>query len=366
MAQAIGLRLYDQKRRKLLADQLAAVKILTEAPVFPAKVKGKGWPRAEVLAWVSANLKLAKDKRAFDIVPAASRKDAKTQSELPPAVKTAGDGDLFITLTPEQKHERRLDLLEDKFFFPEKHLESKIAKFEIDELRQYRPHLFAKSGESPAGGAESSLIYGGLEGVATAINKEFAGANCHRAYVSDWIKGKRAPCDRAGVPPMPGSPEGNGRYDRAAIFKWYRQYVLVETTEQGLPMRGGMDARSRKEMADAEMAELELDGLKKSVSEKYMETVTVLGFVGGFAHWLGLQQDKFIEDRAGVRKLVAECVTAMFKPSVEQLAALDVQLAAQLAAANSAMKTATAHRVTELVNDLTEKRKEEVQANKQS
>lgn len=375
MAQAIGLKLYDQKRRKLLAEQLAAVKLICQnGKNFPVTVKGKGWLRAEVVAWAKVNLKLSKDKRTFALQEIAARKDAKAQSQdLPPQAAPAGD-DLFLNLTAEEiaeKNKRRLDYLQDIHLNPGARFSPtggilKLTTTEVKELRAARPWLFVLADdEKSKSGNDSEIIYGGLEGVAAAINTAFSGANCHRAYVSDWIKGKRAPCGRPGVPPMPGSPEGNGRFPRQPIMDWYRKYVLVETSPQELGMKGGLDARSRKDLADAEMAELELDGLKKSVSEKHMETVTVLGFIGGFAHWLGLQQDKFIEDRPGVRKIVAECVTKIFQPTVEQLAALDVQLTAQLAAANSAMKTATAHRVTELVNDLTEQRKQEIQAAKQ-
>ena len=92
-----------------------------------------------------------------------------------------------------------------------------------------------------------------------------------------------------------------------------------------------------------------------------METATVLGFIGGFAHWLGAQQDKFVEDRAGVRRIVAETVQSLWPATPEQMAALDAKLATSLAAANDAMKTITSQRAGELVQDLLAKRRAEIQ-----
>jgi hypothetical protein len=85
VALAIGLKLYDPSKRKMLADQMEAVRLIMQVREgvtfreFPKSVKTKGgtmWPRAEVVAWAEANLKLSKDKRTFDLKPAAEKAES--------------------------------------------------------------------------------------------------------------------------------------------------------------------------------------------------------------------------------------------------------------------------------------------------
>lgn len=388
MAQAIGLKLYDQKRRKLLLEQLAAVKLICQnGKNFPVPVKGKGWLRAEVQVWAKVNLKLSKDKRTFAIQEIASRKDAKAPSQdLPPQAAPAGD-DLFLNLTAEEiaeKNKRRLDYLQDIHLNPGARFSPtggilKLTTTEVKELRAARPWLFVLADDGkPRGGQTddgSDDLMGGQEGAAKYINLKYAGrittsvtpsGVVNKMHISRWSSGKYLPANCKEFFP---ASHNSGRYSKAAINAWVEKFLVVQGEQSVLPGAASVelldfDAELKKIRLEREREEFAV--WQKSNSDKFWDAVTVLGFIGGFAHWLGLQQDKFIEDRTGVRKIVAECVTKIFQPTVEQLAALDVQMTAQLAAANSAMKTATAHRVTELVNDLTEQRKQEIQQAKEN
>ena len=393
IAAAMGLRLYAQRPKKIA--QLAAVRALTAAPGFPAKVKGY-WPRAEVVEFIAARVEVCKKGREFKVVAAprakpetGNRKPEKSgfksqvsalplvdstaqreavggkpetgnlkpeNGELPPAKHPAGEDDLFFSESAEAKMNRRLDLLEDKYFFPEKYPESKIAKFEIDELKRERPWLWSKGGADGGAEAVSENISGGVRGVANHIRNNFPGVICDHMSISRWLRGEYLPpgCKEN----FPPADEGN-RYKAALVKVWVEKYLVKPLHGQNLPVTVA-DPRSRQEAADAAISELKLQQMQRATSEKHMETATVLGFVGGFAHWVGLAQDKLIEDRGGVRKLVAEEV-AFLNLTPEQLVALDTKLSARLAAANGAMKTATAHRVAELVDDLVEKRKAEIQ-----
>ena len=287
IAAAMGLRLYDQRPKRLA--QLAAVRALTESAGFPAKDKAKGyWPRAEVGAWLAERVEVAKGKREFAL-KAANRSqelgvkkakltdsDAQRQAvgqklgvrsqepELPVQVNPAAEGDLFLDESPAQKMERRLDLLEDKYFFPEKYPESKIAKFEIDELKRERPHLWQR--EAAAGGdGGNENIGSSLQSVANWIRNNFPGTVCNKVDISRWLHGEYLPAGcRENFPP----PDEGNRYKASLTRAWVEKYLVKPAVGQNLPMV--VDDRARKEKADADVAEMEAEELRRSLDKKWI------------------------------------------------------------------------------------------------
>lgn len=166
-----------------------------------------------------------------------------------------------------------------------------------------------------------------------------------------------------GAPPPP-KPKRNEHLTQKWA-DWFDKYMLphyaAEAVVAGAESVFDLSYKSRREKAAMEREELELERIKKSTSERWMESATALGTIGGFAHWIGLQQDKFVEDKQGIRKIIAETLLAI-NPQLtpEFMTAFDVQLAAKLAVANDAMKKATTHKADEFINGLLEKRKKEI------
>ena len=180
----------------------------------------------------------------------------------------------------------RLDLLEDKYFFPDKH-ETKIAQWEVQELRQHRAWLWQKDEEEVK--PDSDEIYGGVEGIANAINKEFPGATVHAVYVSDWMKGRRYPCTKLGVPPMP-PPHRSGRHLRSLVFPWYREYAMPDKSAS----IEAADHRSRKEKADADLAVMAAEAERKRTSGLYVLTSEAEGVSSSiWSEVRGITQDMF-------------------------------------------------------------------------
>ena len=294
IAAAMGLRLYDQRPKRLA--QVSAIRALTETAGFPAKDKAKGyWPRAEVGAWLAERVEVAKGKREFAVKAAnrgqelgvrsqelgakkarltdseAQRKAVGQESgvrsqnpELPVQANPAAEGDLFLDESPAQKMERRLDLLEDKYFFPEKYPESKIAKFEIDELKRERPHLWQR--EAAAGGdGGNENIGSSLQSVANWIRNNFPGTVCNKVDISRWLHGEYLPAGcRENFPP----PDEGNRYKASLTRAWVEKYLVKPAVGQNLPMV--VDDRARKEKADADVAEMEAEELRRSLDKKWI------------------------------------------------------------------------------------------------
>lgn len=280
IAAAMGLRLYDQRPKRLA--QVSAIRALTETAGFPAKDKAKGyWPRAAVGAWLAERVEVAKGKREFALKSGtrsqepgakkakltdsdAQRQAVGQQPPLPVQANPAAEGDLFLDESPAQKMERRLDLLEDKYFFPEKYPESKIAKFEIDELKRERPHLWQR--EVAAGGdGGNENIGSSLQSVANWIRNNFPGTVCNKVDISRWLHGEYLPAGcRENFPP----PDEGNRYKASLTRAWVEKYLVKPATGQNLPMV--VDDRARKEKADADVAEMEAEELRRSLDKKWI------------------------------------------------------------------------------------------------
>lgn len=254
---ALGIKLPKQsnRARKLrdpVVDWTRQENLPPGARPFPAKAQ-YGWERAAVVRWNEERKKIANCQLPI----------AKSPQDLPPQ-GNAPEGELFPQPATEADEKIRLGKLFSKW---------REGKSSIKDERVLFAHGLIRSDQMriPDDGGEE--IYGGVEAVAQAIMKEFPGTVVHAQYVSDWLKGKRYPCTKPGVPPMP-APHQSGRFSRSQIIEWYREYVLPEqaAAPKEFGALGGtmQDARSRKEAADAEMAEMAARQMREADDQNYL------------------------------------------------------------------------------------------------
>lgn len=349
VGQAWGLRFYEQRPRRL--KQLEAIRAVLERPDFPLKVKGF-YDREAVVAWGVKNIELHKNLREFILVVS---KDGQSGTDQP----APPTGDLFLTLGPEevaaanrQRLQRNLMIHLGKIPTP-----VPLRKFEIDEL--IAGGLIPKI-QGAALGPVSENIEGGYRGVANWIRNNYQGRLSRvptHTDIQNWNKGEYLP---AGCREnFPSSDANNGRYKSAEVSDWVEKHLFKTQTGQELELP--MDYRQLQEKLDYERAQAEYDLWKQGNSHKFMETAIVGAFIEGYGTWLGLQQDRFIEDAQGVRAIVAEAVKSTLAATPEQLAILDAQLRPALAQANDAMKLAASRHGAELFKQLVADRREAIQ-----
>lgn len=223
IAAAWGIKLYEQRPRKL--KQLAELRTITEHPQFPAKVKGKGWPRAAVvqfgMEWVSVDA----NKREFRLLAQEKAKPKPPEPQELPEQPKPPEGDLF----PQDKSafERSLDMWQEKLENPEKWIPSPIQKWQLDLLRQHRPQLFASSERSEATiQAESENISGGVRGVANWIRNNYPHVAVDHVKVQRWQRGEYLPpgC-KENFPASDAS--GSGRFKTAEVTAWVDRKSVV-------------------------------------------------------------------------------------------------------------------------------------------
>lgn len=239
IALAWGVRLYNQRKRK--AEQLATVAAAVRRDDFPKKSK-TGWPFSDVHQWGTIYIELDHERRAITVKPFESKPEI-------PKVNGHDGGQALLNLSPQELHKAHIESLKRSYA----------------EGKRLSPEEKRLIGVALNDDDDRDEIGGGHEGIAEAIRREFK-VECHKAYVSDWLKGKRFPCP--GSPPMPASHR-SGFHKKSLVFPWYRQYVLKISPGQELPLPQ-VDYRSRKEKADAERAEIETEDMRRSKSEKYI------------------------------------------------------------------------------------------------
>jgi hypothetical protein len=170
--------------------------------------------------------------------------------------------------SPVEMRKGRLDLLEGMYLRPWEY-ETKIAKFEIDELRAERPHIFAKD----VTGFSAINITGGVRGVANFVRQNYPGLNPSHMDIQDWIRGERLDCL-----PVPckdffpaGEASGSGRFKTVEVRAWVEKYLLPKAGQPGTasPL---LDDRRRKEKADADLAEMAAELERKRTSGLYVLT----------------------------------------------------------------------------------------------
>jgi len=269
VAAAIGLQLYDAKLRwKQRVAQLDTVRAAIARADFPQK-KAKGFPRAEVMAWIAECVELHQGGRKFVIhdlpLRVADSKEQKASGDLPvQAVPAAVD--LFEPASAQ--FEKTLDLWEDKLSNPEKWLATPIQLWQMRQLEKHRPHLFKNAAAPGVTDNETDEFQGGLEAVAAFIQLKFPGVNCNKMDISRWRHGKFLPdgCSE----PFPPSHQ-SGRNSKKKIEAWVVRYLKTNATDQNIPgVVDNLDYERLQKKLNFERAQAEYEVWKQSESKKFM------------------------------------------------------------------------------------------------
>lgn len=384
-------------------------------PPFPAKAPNGMWVRKDVEKWNGERIKNEKLKvkngkgngNAGDGSPSGGKLRQVAALQELPAQDAPADGELF----PDGGggFEKLLDQWQEKMQNPDNWLESPIQKWQLEQLRQKRPWLFgggeayrgdrSPDGESGDGSPHSrddggAEIYGGQQGVANWLNLNFQGRiNTESGFVnamaiSRWLQMQNLPSGcKTGFPP----PHGSGRFYKAQVRAWAERWIVRAGLAQSLPGPIAMvDAGEQLKAIQLKRELAEFEQWERSNSHRFMETEIVKSFMRGFGLWIGQQQDRLIEDRNGVRALVASVVGEVLNSKLkiqnektegggagevavplatgaEQcsalLAAIDARLVPLLQQANDGMKRAAAERGQGLLEQLTVDREEAIKQN---
>ena len=285
LARAFGLNLSPRKRKA----SLAIVQGWTNDPSFPKKGK-QGWKIAEVEAWRG---KREEGRGAGKQPP--SPLSALPASDLP-ATGDPGREPADLFLSPSEALKGRLDLHQERYRHPAA-FERTLAKFEIDELRQYRPEIWggaAKPPEREEGREESGDVKGdGRDGslsplsplpaslpmvgsqveLAAHLARHFAGRlmiDLSEQMISNWKRGENLP-DGAPLPP----PKIGNRIDAQAWAEWIERHVVprhgVQVSAQGVLIKDifarGQEAEAQRKIWEEQIKHAEF----KAVSDKYIE-----------------------------------------------------------------------------------------------
>lgn len=252
IAAALGLK----ATRKVLAE-IGAWRARAD---FPQKPAGKsGWLITELKVWyrhflqsaIGGNGKMeASGSKMAKAGPSSIIHPSSSPAELPAQEKPAeSPGDLFLKDTDKLKG--RLERNKDRYYNPDKYPNDKIAKWEVDELREYGE--IPNSGETTTAPGEA----GKAEKVTTQkailpyLQKHYAGRLVNEITIdniSKWHSGRDVPVE--GGPPAPHK-DGNYFYI-AQWIEWCDRWVLpawaIRPDDQtpGLFSSGDM-ARLRKE-----------------------------------------------------------------------------------------------------------------------
>lgn len=237
IAAAWGAAVYNQRGQR--KRQLEPVHTALDRPDFPPKAK-RGWPKDEMVAW----------GKRFVVVNGRdiTLREQPINPELPIQAHPA-NGELFSSQTPEQKLNGRLDLLEDKYFNPNKYPENKIAQWEVNELRQHRPWLWAR--ENSQTDETGTTIYprqcSGAPALCRWYQLRFKDYNIkiRPQYINNWQKGEHLPRNATPHPAY----DTAGRYTLDQCFEWFEQWQLPKYKRARTPDLPGV--------ADSEGATIE-------------------------------------------------------------------------------------------------------------
>jgi hypothetical protein len=275
IGKAWGVEFYAQRKQRM--TQLEAIRKAMAESDFPAKIKGKGWMRADVVAWAMGRVELDDKSRSFKMVEQAKVADAarptldvgRETKDMPPSDKPA-EGELF----ENSGFEATLDLWQDKLNFPIKWQEAPLQNWQMKLLQKHRSQLFERDDGVQISAADSVNIEGGYRGVAGWIRNNYQGKLAkipNHTDIVNWSRGQYLPhgCREN----FPASEASNSRYKTDSVVAWVEKYIVSHESGQVLPITG-LDDRQRKEKADADMAEMAADAERKRTSGLYVLTAT--------------------------------------------------------------------------------------------
>jgi hypothetical protein len=257
-----------------------------------------------------------------------------------------------------------------------------LRQFEVAEL--IANNLIPKIqgfDETNLDSATSINVTGGVRGVAGYINNNFSGVKVSHMSIHNWIKGvtlppgcrENFPCAEAG---------GSNRWKRDEVDSWVNRYLKPSATQGNSLVQ--MDDISRQQKADADVAEMKAEQMRRSVSNQWIQTAIADGVIHGFGVWIGTNMDSHHEDRHGMRRLVLKVVRELLEQALGKriedgglkidgnaadpssfdlsqfLTILDSKLTGELRAANEAMKTAIGHQAGDLLAQLVKDREEQI------
>jgi len=213
---------------------------------------------------------------------------------------------------------------------------------------------------------ESDTILGGLDGAADFINLEYGerGIHVNQMDISRWQTGKFLPSLAKTTKESFPASHRSGRRSKALVRTWVEKYLLPTAGQDGGETSiAPIDYEREQKRINFERSRDEFDLWKQRTSGKFMESVIVADYFDGFGTWMGEQQNRLIEDKAGLRSIVREQALASgISPELADL--LDIALATAFAGANDAFKRGIALRQGELIKQLEKLRAEQIEGEK--
>lgn len=374
IGKAWGIAFYDQNtKRKIRMEQLAAIKAVMERADFPKPVKSRGYPRGAVVQYGMEHIKFDAKARGFEWVEKIQDDAGKhrtsniehrtSKDELPEQDSPAGDAESSIVVSLAEReailsqfpadYQMRYRGLYEKWKNPNSAVDKALTSKEYDELVDIglvkKPVAGGRNGSASSKAPPIEIPDYCSQAKFAEIVSELYNSIVYPQLISNAI-------NKEG---MPGRQRNQSIKTSIALPWWEKNKVVKD--QQGSLFQESKEAEMRTKLHEERLAKIKADEAERSLSEKWMQSNLVEGFIKGFGEWLAFQQDKFIEDRNGVRRFVASIVTELFSPTPEQLVILDTRLTKDLAAANDAMKLATSHQADDLLSQLIKERAEQIQ-----
>lgn len=324
--------------------QLAPVKAALDRPDFPRKTKN-GWPSQPVLDWAATHVLLSKDRRTITLVEIPNVNGQEPSPSPAEQVSLAEREAILAKFPPD--YQTRYRGLYEKWRNPNSQTDKALTGKEYDEL--IAVGLVKKYGAIKGIGKPAPVELPDYCSQAefARLMSELYNVVVYPMMVSNAI-------NKEG---MPGRM-ANQSIKVSLAQPWWEEHK-VKNEQQGSLFQRATAADLEKKIDDARRAKIEADEAERAASNRWMQTALVESFIEGGWTWVGMKLDKFIEDKRGLRRLVAEAgIAAGLLP--EQLAQLDARLAAALPAANDQFKSECAAHMDELIGQLADERREQL------
>ena len=375
IAKAWGVAIYD--KRKMRAMQLepvhAAMRLWEEdgrskmedgkksihppsSTLHPRRAPN-GWPKEEVVTWGLSHMELNKDRRTLTLVKKVRSPESTVQSP------NGGAGEPPATSSPE-----------DQVTLAER--EAILARFPADYQTRYRG-LYEKW-RNPNSQVDKALTGKEYEElIAVGLVKKFGGVKgigkpgpVELPEYCSQSEFARLMSELYNVPVYPMmvsraiTEEGmlgkmsNQSLKMSLAHPWWEENK-VKQEQQGSLFQRATAADLEKKIVDLRRATIEADEAERAASNRWLPTALVENFIEGAWTWVGMQLDKLIEDKRGLRRTVAEAGAAIGL-TTEQRAQLDARLADALPPANDQFKKECAGHMDELIRQLADERKDQL------